>query len=324
MTPAKLQTWIDRGPRAEDVDELRECVKRYPYSGPLRMMLAKASELAQDMERRDDLLRAGAHVSSRRALFAYLMGPALVAEARAVHDEVMTLEEVPEEELVNMVWHDQNNTTSTEPDAASTTEEDPAPEEDGSHVEEDATPATRDAMVAAIASVISQDVADWNDEGGDGTEEPATEDSAQVNAPAPRAQDVPDTVPSALGGVVSMDVGREAHPTSMFGQWLQQRARETGFGAPDVAEKGAAALIDAFLAKGDVRIGPIRDSLESTESWAKQSLVEDPSLVTETMAKLYAQQGQIGRARKAYKLLALKYPEKSVYFAAQLKKLRNS
>jgi hypothetical protein len=42
------------------------------------------------------------------------------------------------------------------------------------------------------------------------------------------------------------------------------------------------------------------------------------------MAKLYAQQGQIGRARKAYKLLALKYPEKSVYFAAQLKKLRNS
>jgi len=324
MTPAQLQTWIDRGPRAEDVDELRECVKRYPYSGPLRMMLAKASELAQDMERRDDLLRAGAHVSSRRALFAYLMGPALVAEARAVHDEVMALEEVPEEELVNMVWHDQNNTTSTEPDAASTTEEDPAPEEDGSHVKEDATPATRDAMVAAIASVISQDVADWNDEGGDGTEEHATEDSAQVNAPAPRTQDVPDTVLPALDGVVSMDVGREAQPTSMFGQWLQQRARETGFGAPDVAEKGAAALIDAFLAKGDVRIGPIRDSLETTEEWAKQSLVEDPSLVTETMAKLYAQQGQIGRARKAYKLLALKYPEKSVYFAAQLKKLRNS
>ena len=324
MTPAQLQTWIDRGPRAEDVDELRECVKRYPYSGPLRMMLAKASELAQDMERRDDLLRAGAHVSSRRALFAYLMGPALVAEARAVHDEVMALEEVPEEELVNMVWHDQSDTPLTDPDAASTTAEDPAPEEDESHVEEEVKPATRDAMVAAIASVISQDVADWNDEGSDETEEAATEDSTQVNAPEPRAQDVPDTAPLALAGVVSMDVGREAHPTSMFGQWLQLRARETGFGAPDVAEKGAAALIDAFLAKGDVRIGPIRESSESTESWAKQSLVEDPSLVTETMAKLYAQQGQIGRARKAYKLLALKYPEKSVYFAAQLKKLRNS
>ena len=106
--------------------------------------------------------------------------------------------------------------------------------------------------------------------------------------------------------------------------WLQQRAKETGFGSTESAERGAAALIDAFLAKGDVRIGPIRDSLESTEEWAKQSLVEDPSLVTETMAKLYASQGQLGRARKAYKLLSLKYPEKSVYFAAQLKKLRNT
>ena len=89
-------------------------------------------------------------------------------------------------------------------------------------------------------------------------------------------------------------------------------------------EKGAAALIDAFLAKGEVKIGPIRDASESTEEWAQRGLVEDPSLVTETMAKLYAQQGQMSRARKAYKLLALKYPAKSVYFAAQLKKLRNS
>ena len=48
---------------------------------------------------------------------------------------------------------------------------------------------------------------------------------------------------------------------------------------------------------------------------------ENEDLVTETMAKLYAKQGQIGRARKAFKLLALKYPDKSVYFAAQLKKL---
>ena len=128
----------------------------------------------------------------------------------------------------------------------------------------------------------------------------------------------------ADSGVEVPPVGGVGQPTSLFGQWLQQRAKETGFGQPSLAERGAAALIDAFLAKGDVRIGPVRDSLETTEEWAAQGLVEDPSLVTETMAKLYAQQGQIGRARKAYKLLALKYPEKSIYFAAQLKKLRNS
>ena len=57
------------------------------------------------------------------------------------------------------------------------------------------------------------------------------------------------------------------------------------------------------------------------EEWANKGLEENEDLVTETMAKLYAKQGQIGRARKAFKLLALKYPDKSVYFAAQLKKL---
>jgi pentatricopeptide repeat protein len=43
--------------------------------------------------------------------------------------------------------------------------------------------------------------------------------------------------------------------------------------------------------------------------------------VTETMAKLFAQQGKIDKARKVYRQLMVLHPEKSVYFAAQLKNL---
>jgi hypothetical protein len=50
-------------------------------------------------------------------------------------------------------------------------------------------------------------------------------------------------------------------------------------------------------------------------------VLEDPTLVTETMARIYAKQGKIGKARKAYRHLSLKFPAKSTYFAAQLKKL---
>jgi hypothetical protein len=83
-----------------------------------------------------------------------------------------------------------------------------------------------------------------------------------------------------------------------------------------------AALIDLFI-RNEPTIGPIRqeDEHRGVKELAKESLVEDASLITETMARIYAGQGQIGRARRAYKLLALKYPEKSVYFAAQSKKL---
>ena len=314
MNPGQLQDILDRGPRAEDLELLRACVARHPYSGPLRMMLAKASEEAQDLDRREALLQAGAHVPSRRALFAYLMGPELVAEARAIHEEVLNIEDVAEEEMVSMVWHDQAETEAEDKeDAEVVASVVAAPEVPEQKAEVDA-PGQREAMISAIASVIEQDVSAWNEE-------------AKGDKKAPEADPIEATdhaASSSNEGVAIPNVGQIAEPQSLFSQWLQQRARETGFGTPQLAEQGAAALINAFLAKGDVRIGPIRDSLETTEEWAKQGLVEDPSLVTETMAKLYAQQGQMGRARKAYKLLALKYPEKSVYFAAQLKKLRNS
>jgi AcrR family transcriptional regulator len=294
MNAAQFQTWVKQGPNASDVSTLRELVARYPYSGVLRLWLAKASYLSEDLNRNEDLLAAGAHVPSRRALFQALMGPALLEAAQHIHREVLAAPEVTEDELVKLVWHDNEATTDEVNEAAS----DLAPavkEEVPVELEEHA----RDAMVAAIASTLEHEVSVWTEE--------ESQDEVQ------RTEGVP--MPA---------LATQAAPTSLFGRWLQQRARETGFGQDDLAERGAAALIDAFLAKGDIKIGPVRDALESTGDWAQQGLVEDPSLVTETMAKLYAQQGQMGRARKAYKLLALKYPEKSVYFAAQLKKLRNT
>tara|TARA_B000000532_G_scaffold218850_1_gene192413 strand:+ start:1072 stop:1929 length:858 start_codon:yes stop_codon:yes gene_type:complete len=112
---------------------------------------------------------------------------------------------------------------------------------------------------------------------------------------------------------------------SLFGKWLSKRAIVTKFGdsgrSESRVERGSSVIIDAFLAKDNPKIGKPRDVDSPVLEWANKGLEEDPSLVTETMAKLYAKQGQIGRARKAFKLLALKYPDKSVYFAAQLKKL---
>lgn len=291
MASQTIKDWMTKELTSADVAALRELVSRYPYVGPLRMMLARASERSGDLERREDLLRAGAHVPSRSALLAYFMGPALLEEAKQVHEAVERMEEVAEEELVGLVWHSQANSLPPpeEDEAIDQASDDPIVQE----------PTSRDNMVAAIASVIESEVQEWT-------------------------HDEPTEVPEESSTVAIPEVGSEGRPQSLFGLWLQQRARETNFGSQQRVEQGAAALIDAFLAKGDVRIGPVRDALQSTEEWAQQGLVEDPSLVTETMAKLYASQGQMSRARKAYKLLALKYPEKSVYFAAQLKKLRNS
>lgn len=57
---------------------------------------------------------------------------------------------------------------------------------------------------------------------------------------------------------------------------------------------------------------------------AKESLLENEHLVTETLAKIYALQGNIGKAIRAYQILSLKFPQKSVYFASLIQKLKNN
>jgi hypothetical protein len=55
---------------------------------------------------------------------------------------------------------------------------------------------------------------------------------------------------------------------------------------------------------------------------AKQSVAEDISFVSETLAKIYELQGNYSKALAAYESLRLKYPEKRLYFATQIKNLK--
>ena len=45
-------------------------------------------------------------------------------------------------------------------------------------------------------------------------------------------------------------------------------------------ERGAAAIIDAFLAKDNPQIGKVRDVDSPVSEWASKGLEEDASLVT--------------------------------------------
>jgi len=60
----------------------------------------------------------------------------------------------------------------------------------------------------------------------------------------------------------------------------------------------------------------------SAENKAKESLLETEDLVSETLAQIYAAQGNIHKAIRSYEILSLKFPQKNTYFAAKIEELK--
>ena len=75
-------------------------------------------------------------------------------------------------------------------------------------------------------------------------------------------------------------------------------------------------LIDKFLTN-QPRIVPKKEFF-SPINMARKSVEEDTTIVSETLANLYVQQGHYSKALKAFEQLSLKFPKKSTYFAARI------
>ena len=103
---------------------------------------------------------------------------------------------------------------------------------------------------------------------------------------------------------------------------------------PDTSEKQpdkqGDSLIDKFLKTGNTSLKSKITSGEAVENNLnpeEKSAVESDDLITETLAAIYLRQKKYEKAQKAYEKLSLKYPEKSIYFASQIKeieKLKNN
>ena len=78
-------------------------------------------------------------------------------------------------------------------------------------------------------------------------------------------------------------------------------------------------LIDNFIDKKISISKPKKTTFFKPMDVAKESLIENESLVTPTLAKVYLEQGHYDKAISAYTKLCLKYPEKNSLFANQIK-----
>jgi hypothetical protein len=81
-------------------------------------------------------------------------------------------------------------------------------------------------------------------------------------------------------------------------------------------------LIDKFII-ANPRIEPVKEKANlSGEDISKPFVEQEGGFVTETLAKIYVNQGYYSKAIDVYEKLSLKFPEKSTYFASQIEKVK--
>lgn len=91
---------------------------------------------------------------------------------------------------------------------------------------------------------------------------------------------------------------------------------------PGGRRKADSDLIDRFI-MANPRIEPVREKTDIPREDIAMPFTEDPgSFVTETLARIYLNQGYYSKAIDIYEKLSLKFPEKSSYFAAQIEKIK--
>jgi len=82
-------------------------------------------------------------------------------------------------------------------------------------------------------------------------------------------------------------------------------------------------LIDKFIADNPSISRP-KAEFYNPISMAQNSIVDNSEIVSETLAKIYYQQGYFDKAIEIYEKLSLHFPEKSSYFAAQIEEIKES
>ena len=120
---------------------------------------------------------------------------------------------------------------------------------------------------------------------------------------------------------------KESHS---FNQWLKLTQFKPIEREPEVSKKPTKKksekalkkekkfdLIDKFIIKNP-KINPTKPLLLKG-NLAKAQMIQPEALMTETLARIYVEQKNYSKAIQSYKILSLKYPEKSGFFANQIK-----
>ena len=319
-----------------DLVWLEELVAAYPAAVPLWWLYVRAVQRAESPKFAQVLQRCAAISPDRSALMHWVEEP-LIPQAKVAKPEPKVAKPEPKvAKPEHEVAKPEPKVAKPEPKAEVPLTAPALPKE----IDLDSLPEKVRAQILRSRAIMAKIKGDQSPTAAAPTHAPAVKSAPEPLSPALVQHDTPE-IPILAEPVTKQDappkpaakakqevvlkptLATEALPSAVtglspFAQFVARLSNAAPVGP------NAEDLIDEFLSTNP-RISP----LEKRDKDASEPIVRIESsalvtgLVTETLARLYADQGHAAKAIQAYEILKLRVPEKSLIFAARIEALRN-
>ena len=315
--------------------ELNELVNIFPYFQTAHLLLLKGLKDNSDIRFENQLRNSAIHIADREVLFNLLKIAPITFEKEIFEGPVkeVVIEELPKEEPVIEEQLKEEPVIEEQPKEEPVITE-PLISETVYHgdIEQTVIESARNSedMIIEIERDLDERLEeDWSESTEKilertimGSVEPYTEEP-DIDEPLRGALIIDDTPDETEEKVFYMDPGfsvpvSEDKPVPEVVTAPAEEEQPVN----NLNKKAQTELIDKFISLNP-RIEPRMDKTEHPViDLSTPYLEEKGSLVTETLARIYINQGYYSKAIEIYEKLCLKFPEKSGYFATQIEKIK--
>ena len=286
------------------INQLEEIITDYPYFQAAHAVHLKGLKNTNSFKYNNALKVTAAHTANRDVLFDFITSPEFLDNS----NKVTAITELAKLKEMNVTSEE----VASPPNMLEESIDKPLPQN-----LDDAEKILNDDLFETKEPVILEKAEDNEDEiEEEDEEEKPVEDKTESE---------------------KLNIGEPLHFTKKekhsFAQWLElatpkpeeepeefkkEEAKKTEEKKPKKNTK--FDLIDKFI-KNNPKISPAKNIEKKVDISNSVKLNKD-ELMTETLAKVYLEQKKYKKAIQAYRILSLKYPEKSSFFADRIKSVQ--